>query len=237
MDNDTNYITPTIKKEEHYLVILHGIYKTSKHMQKLADFMSDNGFKVLNLDYPSTKYRIEELTKKVALQIKNKLPKDAKVSFIGYSMGGLIVRAILNNPEYRPANLDKVVLLATPNKGSEVADFWSGFWLFEKLFGPAGEQLQTGSHNKKLDQLLGVPDYDLGIIAGNFTIDPFSSILLKGDDDGKVSIKSTMISTMSDHIVVNASHLFFPRNKQVMLQALYFLKYGKFDKSKKEATK
>jgi len=33
---------------------------------------------------------------------------------------------------------------------------------------------------------------------------------------------------MKDHIVVGASHTFFPSNKEVQKQTLYFLKNGNF---------
>jgi esterase/lipase len=39
-----------------YVVILHGIARSNKHMKKLAWFLSKNGFDVINLNYPSTSY-------------------------------------------------------------------------------------------------------------------------------------------------------------------------------------
>ena len=145
---------------------------------------------------------------------------------VGYSMGGIVIRALLN--KHRPDNLGRVVQLASPNKGSEVADFVKTNWLYEKIYGPAGQQLttdQTGLRN-----LLGKVDYELGVVAGNASIDPVSSAIIPGDDDGKVSVESTRVSGMKDHVIVSATHTFFPGNKTVQRQALAFLRNGRFQR-------
>lgn len=215
-------ITP--HKKGDYVVILHGIFRSSHHMRKLAAYLEKEGYDVINLDYPSTQYTLEELTHSIQKQIKSKITEEKTVHFVGYSMGGLLLRAILN--EYRPLHLGRVVQLAPPNKGSEYADFLQKNWFYRKMYGPAGQQLITDQ--KHLVPLFGKIDYQLGIIAGNSSIDPTSFFLIKGPNDGKVSIENTKIEGMHDHIVVKASHTFFPYNKQVQIQTAYFLKYGTF---------
>jgi esterase/lipase len=183
------------------------------------------GAVLINIDYPSTDHNIEGLTKILKKEISQKVTEDKKVNFVGYSMGGLMVRIILNEQNYK--NMGKVVQLAPPNKGSEISDFLEDNWLYKKIYGPAGGQLTTDQ--KKIKNLLNDKiDYELGVIAGNFTIDPISSIIIPGDDDGKVSIESTKIKGMKDHITVSASHTFFPSNKKVKQQTLYFLINGHF---------
>jgi hypothetical protein len=122
-----------------------------------------------------------------------------------------------------------VIQLAPPNHGSEVADFLQKIWLYKTIFGPAGQQLTTDQ--SQIESLFGPVDYSLGIIAGNRTMDPISSAIIPGPDDGKVSIQSTKLDGMADHIVVGASHLYFPRSKKVHHQVLHFLENGAFDKS------
>jgi len=208
-----------------YVIILHGIARSKSHMQELADYLSDQNYDVINIDYPSTDHNLEGLTKILKKEISQKVTEDKKVNFVGYSMGGLMVRIILNEQDYK--NMGRVVQLATPNKGSEVSDFLENNWLYKKIYGPAGAQLTT--NQKQIKNLLNDKiDYELGIIAGNFTIDPISSSIIPGNDDGKVSIESTKLKGMKDHIVVSASHTFFPSNKEVKQQTLYFLKNGKF---------
>lgn len=71
-------------------------------------------------------------------------------------------------------------------------------------------------------------DYELGIIAGNFSIAPIPSLIIPGENDGKVSVESTKLSGMRDHVVISASHTFFPSNKEAHKQVLAFLGEGKF---------
>lgn len=206
------------------VVLLHGIARSAAHMKDLQKFLEQKGYKVYNLDYPSTSHTLEKLTAIVADDIARKISADKPVHFIGYSMGGIVTRAVLN--KYRPDNLGRVVQLASPNKGSEVADFLQNNWLYEKVYGPAGQQLTTDSND--LNGLLGKVDYELGVVAGTFSIDPVSSSLIPGDDDGKVSVESTKVTGMKDHVVVYASHTFFPQNDEVQRRALEFIRFGRF---------
>ena len=153
------------------VVLLHGIARSSTHMNQLEEFLEDKGYTVFNLDYPSTEHDLETLTAMVAGDIAEQISPYKPVHFVGYSMGGIVVRGILN--KYRPDNLGRVVQLASPNGGSEVADVLQESWLFQTLYGPAGQQLTTSEAG--IDGLLGKVDYELGVIAGDFSIDPVSS--------------------------------------------------------------
>ncbi len=212
------------KNDGDYVVILHGIARSNKHMQKLAAYLQKDGFDVINLSYPSTTYKIEDLTEIINKEISQKSPENKPIHFIGYSMGGLMVRALIHKYNYK--NLGKVVQLAPPNHGSEVADFVRNFWPYKKIFGPAGQQLITDQSAVK--HLFGEVNYELGIIAGNSSIDPISSAIIAQENDGKVAVERTKLEGMKDHIVVSASHTFFPSNKEVQNQTLYFLKNGNF---------
>lgn len=219
-----NLIDIVIMKNE-YVIILHGIFRSSFHMRHLARFLNENEYDVLNLDYPSTKFPLQDLVEITWQNICERLTENRTTHLVGYSMGGLLVRAILS--KYRPENLGRVVLLATPNKGSEVADFWQNKWIYKKLYGVAGQQLITNQEGIK--NLFKPIDYELGVVAGDFSIDPFSSYLIKGKDDGKVSVESTKVKGMKDHVVVSAGHTFFPHNSEVHAQTLHFLKHGNFE--------
>lgn len=208
------------------VVVLHGIFRTNRSMSGLSKFLEKSGFIVLNLDYPSTKYSIENLADIIAPQIQKFAEKTSgKLHFVGYSMGGLLIRAYLKN--HQPNNLGKIVMLGTPNKGSEVADFLQNFWLYKKLYGPAGQQLITNQtvFEKIFNSLEGL---EVGIIAGNKPIDPISSRIIGKPNDGKVSIESTSIKDVKDKVLVPCSHTFFPSNRKVWLQVLSFLQTGLF---------
>lgn len=215
-----------IGAKQEQVVLLHGIARSSSHMEEMEAFLKQKGYRVYNLDYPSTTHTLDKLTAIVAKKLREEINPQKPVHFVGYSMGGIVTRAVLN--KFRPDNLGRVVQLASPNKGSEVADFLKENWLYEKVYGPAGQQLTT--EGAGIDDLLGKVDYELGVIAGTFSIDPVSSSIIPGEDDGKVSVESTKVAGMHDHVLVKASHTFFPQNEEVMKQTLFFLRTGSFER-------
>jgi len=212
------------KSNGDYVVVLHGIARNSDYMSSLAKHLEKAGYDTVNLDYPSTKFSLEELAKIMNEALAKKLTQNKRVHFVSHSMGGLLVRVYLN--KYRPQNLGRIVQIAPPNQGSEIADFLKDNYLYQLYYGPAGEQLITDQ--SELKNLFGEVNYELGIIAGNKTIDPLSSAIIPDDDDGKVSINSTKLEGMKDHIILPATHTFFPQNKQAQFQVVYFLQNGVF---------
>lgn len=216
-----------IPSTNDYIVILHGIARTYRSMRSLAKFLESKGYPVLNLDYPSTRIPLESLIEHIDKQVTAfNQDLQRKIHFVGYSMGGLLARGVIN--KHRPSNLGRVVQLAPPNQGSEVADFWKNNFLFKWIFGPAGQDL--GAEKKSFARILGVVDFELGIIAGNRTWDPISSAMIEGPNDGKVSVENTKVPGLADHIVIPASHTFIIYNQEAWNQTLHFLEYGKFNR-------
>ena len=194
-------------------------------METLAEFLCEQSYEVLNIDYPSTDHAMRVLVDIVQHKINASQQDPAqKIHFVGYSMGSLIVRGILF--KYRPHNLGRVVMLGPPNNGSEVADFFKNFFLYKQIYGPAGQEL--GTDRGDYSELFGKVDYELGIIAGDRSIDPISSAIIPGIDDGKVSVARTRLTGMKDHIVIHTTHTFMMNNKTVLQQTINFLQTGLF---------
>ena len=206
------------------VVLLHGIFRTHRSMGGLARFFKRNGFAVLNVGYPSTRMAVEDIAAHIHPRIDAFCKRtEGRVHFVGYSMGGLVIRAYLH--QFPLEKLGRVVMLGTPNQGSEMADLVKNLWLFKKLYGPAGQQLVTEPTQSTLPEKI---DFELGSIAGNFSIDPLTNYIMGGPNDGKVSVESTKLDGMKDHIVISASHTFFPSNRAARKYALQFLKHGAF---------
>ena len=143
-------------------------------------------------------------------------------------MGGLLARVYL--ARYRPVRLGRVVMLGTPNGGSEIADRLGNLIAYRAFFGPAGRQLGT-VRDAALDAMLPPVDYPVGIIAGNRSIYPLASAMLPRPNDGRVSVENTKLDGMADHIVIGASHPGLPRNRLAIEQTITFLRDGRFSRT------
>lgn len=207
------------------VVLLHGLARTKDSFTKFEKVLSEKGYTVFNIDYESRKYPIQKLVQQI---FKPNLIEDSKCTylhFVTHSMGGIIVRYYLS--QHNLPNLGKVVMLGPPNQGSEVVDYLKNVSLFQWINGPAGSELGTDSLS--VPKLLDSAHFQLGIIAGSLSINWINSLLIPGKDDGKVSVESTKLNGMKDHITLATTHPMMMKNKEVIRQTLYFLRNGKFD--------
>jgi len=206
------------------VILLHGMARSDRSMKTMEAALSAQGYAVVNYAYPSTDYDIETITKEHIAKALAQCQPATKVNFVTHSLGSIVLRKYLS--EHTIDTLGRVVMLGPPNKGSEVVDRLKNIPGFKLINGPAGMQLGT-QHNSVPNSLGGV-DYPVGIIAGSATVNPILSLMLPKPNDGKVSVESTKLEGMSDHIVVPVSHPFLMKNKDVICQVKAFLNTGKF---------
>ena len=207
------------------VVLLHGLGRTSKSMAYMQGRLTEAGYRVFNYDYESRKNEIDSLAADLQQYLETCCSlKESDLHFVTHSLGGILVRALIARK--RPENLGRVVMLSPPNKGSETVDLLKDYTLFKKILGPASMQL--GTDPESFPNRLGPADFELGIITGDRTIDPISSWIIPGVDDGKVAVKNTKLEGMTDFLLVNVSHAYIMENPQVVLEVIYFLKNGTF---------
>jgi pimeloyl-ACP methyl ester carboxylesterase len=208
------------------VILLHGISRTSRSFRRMQTAIAASGFVTLNLDYASRRKALESLAEDIHPAIELFADGiDGSTHFVGHSMGGLLVRAYL--ARYRPKRLGRVVMLGTPNSGSEIADRLKNVLPYRAWFGPAGQQLIT-TRDATLDAILPPVDYPVGVIAGDRSIYPVSSVFLPKPHDGRVSVENTRLDGMVDHIVINASHPGLVRSRLAIDQTIAFLRRGRF---------
>jgi triacylglycerol esterase/lipase EstA (alpha/beta hydrolase family) len=206
------------------VVLLHGIMRTSRSLSGLSAHLSKEGFEVLNLDYPSTRLSLAELAEDIHGAVSSFAARIGRVHFVGFSMGGLVIRAYLK--AHRPDNLGRVVMIGTPNNGSEVADLLKENRLFASVLGPAGQQLVTDQ--SAFRHLFDDIGYELGIIAGRNIANPLASIIFKAPNDGKVSVASTLLPGCRDHIVIRRNHTLIGQSRRSHSETAIFLRTGRF---------
>ncbi|MAF98375.1 MAG: alpha/beta hydrolase [Micavibrio sp.] len=214
--------------QKETVVLLHGILKSKTDMLKMKKALEKEGYDTLNIFYPSRSKSLTELASFINDKI-NQQPKPDKLHFVVHSMGGLVTRYYID--KYAPENIGNIVMLSTPNTGSEFADKLKAAPilspLFKLIYGPAGQQLST-NYNHPIPK-----NTTIGIIAGTKSINPLSPFFLPrkhvGEHDGMVPVKRTHIDGETDHITPPVNHTTMMKNKDVINQTIHFLKYKKFD--------
>ncbi len=206
------------------VVLLHGIMRTSKSLSRLAAHLAGEGFEILNLDYPSTRQSLAELSEDVHGAVSAFATQIDRVHFVGFSMGGLVIRAYLK--AHRPLNLGRVVMIGTPNNGSEIADLLKDNRFYKALLGPAGQQLVT--NQAAFRHLFEDEGYELGVIAGRNVANPIAAAIFRAPNDGKVSVSSAVHPGCRDHIVIRTNHTLIALSGKTHAETTEFLRAGRF---------
>lgn len=215
------------------VVVLHGLAVTHRWMSRIAHAFAAEGFCVVNRTYPSRKLPLEQLGARwlPQLLLDHNAAAAPRVHFVTHSMGGIVVRLWLRAcGDSLPPNLGRIVMIAPPNQGSEVPDRLCGNPLFHWFTGINGARLGTGDDSlpRRISPVAFPAGADLGIIAGNRPVNPLFAAWIGAESDGTVSVASTRLSGMRDHIVMPHSHTGILMSRPVAAQAVHFLREGKF---------
>jgi len=206
-----------------YVVTLHGLRSTLLEMQPMANHLYRCGFTVVNVNYPSNRYPIEALADSIvpALVLRSCPDTTRPVHFVTHSMGGLVVRRMLQHERIRN-RAGRVVMVAPPNTGSELASRLRDVGVANRIMGPSLSAFDTVSTS--FVNTLGPVDVPTLVIAGRGSYVKALSALIPGDDDGVVAVSRTRVPGMTAHLVVDRSHTFIAMADEVKAAASNFLR-------------
>lgn len=209
------------------VILLHGFGGLPIQTALLARRLRTSGYTVANIGYPSWRWPIDRVLDHLHQRITAAPASAARhMHFVGHSMGGLLLRAYL--ARHRPAQLGRVVMLGTPNGGSELADLLYRLRLDRPILNQAGLLLRT-RRDAATQALFGTIDYPLGIIAGDRPmIGALPHLVFRAPNDGKVSVAATHVDGQADHLVMPVAHTAMIYTRPVADQVAHFLREGRF---------
>lgn len=224
----------TPPEDAETVVLLHGLGRTRWSMNALAVALTRDGYRVVNLSYPSRSVPVEALANDwLPAQLRaTGTAAASRLHFVTHSMGGIVLR-VWRRDQPAPANLGRIVMIAPPNAGSAVSDRLMKFPPFRWFTGVNGRRLGTAAGSLPLalgpwPASTSAEAGGLGIIAGDRSLNPLFSSWLAGPDDGKVAVTSTHLKGESDHVVLHHSHTWLARHDDTAACVRRFLRTGKF---------
>jgi triacylglycerol lipase len=216
------------KTNQDCVILLHGLARSSLSMKGVEWYLKRRGYRVVNARYPTHGLSVEQISQTyLAPLLDSEIPQSSvKIHFVTHSQGGIVLRQYLSDHDL--PNLDRVVMLAPPNHGSEIVDRLAASRITRPFLGPGYLQLGTGANS--LPNRLGPVQFDCGIIAGDCSLNPLLSSMLTGPNDGKVTVASARLDGMRDFLVLHHSHTWLMWRKNTLRQIQCFLESGKFER-------
>jgi pimeloyl-ACP methyl ester carboxylesterase len=226
-------------KSDEVVVLVHGIFRSRYHLKRLEEYLDEHGYETVALTYPSTAAPVEAHAEQLA-RVIDRIDGARTIHIVAHSLGGLVVRAYLRG--HRDPRIRRVVMLGTPNRGSELARRLADLEFPRWIIGPVGEDL-VRSHEDLL-ATFPAPWCEFGVIAagtgGQWGWCEFGVIaagtggqwgwspLITGDDDALVGVEETPLEGMQDHLFVRAMHTWMMNKNAVQQAVLDFLRTGCF---------
>jgi len=206
------------------VILIHGLMGNTVNMKRIEWDLRRQGYHTINLAYPSRRASIAELSERYLAPAIERVPPGETVHFVAHSMGAILVRQYLC--AHSITNLGRVVMIAPPNHGSEIVDWCRRSSMVRRFLGPAGCSL--GTSIRDLPQCLCVREMDVGVIAGDRTLNPCGWFLFSGPCDGTVSVESARLQGMRDFLVVHGSHTLMLWKPSVVREVRSYLETGRF---------
>jgi len=209
------------------VILLHGLGEGRDSMEPLAKHLRTKlDATVLTFGYASVKADIDAHGRALDAVV-SRLPHADAISFVGHSLGNLVVRRWMALAAARDlARTHRMVMLGPPNQGSDLARMAQKIWGLAALAEGASRDLVVDW--PRVAPSLAVPQCDFGIVAGGRGDDTGFSFLLAGDDDAVVRVEETRLPGAEDFLVVPVHHAAMMKDAAVQQATATFLETGRF---------
>lgn len=221
----TNFLDQTqpaeaIGSSPHYVVLLHGLMRTNRCMLPLEKVLREDGHeKVIRFSYASTRVSISENAAALRTLIED-LPGDATFSFVGHSMGNIVVRHMIgdlqrdDDPHGVLDRCEAMVMLGPPNQGASIARRLAPTGLFGIITGKGG--LELGPKWNEISDKLATPPFPFVIVAGDVSDTTIKNPLVDGEGDFVVSVEEAELEGREAVYRVPVLHSFLMSDSATM---------------------
>ncbi len=212
-----------------FLITLHGLWHHRRMMKRMVRCLAEPcGPNRIRFEYASCHHSIREHAAALD-RVLAALPAGSHCNFVAHSMGNLVTRCWFGMRREGQATADvvpgRMVMLAPPNQGSDLARRLSRTGAFRRWAGTAGQEV--GPDWATIEPDLPAPDIPFGIIAARvprWMINP----LLGGETDWIVRVRETQLAGATEAITLPALHATMMRSPKVIAAAESFLQSGTF---------
>jgi hypothetical protein len=211
------------------VVCIPGFLGDVKDMARMQRAVECIGFKGCIWDYDGRRNLICEHAKKLVATLITISCEDPgrPIHFVAQSMGGLILRAALNDPCCPvEAKIGRAVLLAPPNQGSMLGRQFQSWRIVRFVLGSkSGWELLTYTADD-IHQLGSFPpEMDILVVAGTKrTRNRFLNLAIP--NDGIVAVEETYLETPFYFATVPINHFTLPTSVEAIEIAQNFLLCG-----------
>lgn len=209
--------------QRRVVVLQHGMWRSSLSLLRIERTLRAHGYEVHNLDYPSTRERIEQHAARLAAAVEqiHATGPVHELHFVGHSMGGLVIEQYLRSAEARPTT--GCVYIAVPHHGALLADLRKHWFLFRLAMGTAGA-LQLSPGDPLVQQAIPRPGRS-GTIVGDLGEGNAS---IPGRDDGTVAVDEATFDGATATIRLPFGHTRIAYDPVTAREVLHFLRTGAF---------
>ncbi len=206
------------------VVLLSGLWLPGWCLGLLKRRLRACGFEVRLFEYRSVRASLAENARALQVFLQT-LPVDT-VHFVGYSLGGIVIRALFElYPKQRPG---RIVTLATPHLGSRVASRLIHHRWGRRMLGRSVGDLAAG-----VPQSWALPACDIGSLAGNIGFGlGMCCVRLPRPHDGSITVAETQLPGITDHTVLPVAHFSVLVSDAVARETCHFLRTGRFRASR-----
>jgi len=198
------------------VVFIDGIGGKTYMRGALVRFFKRHGFDITCIDFSASDESFANIQARVGGLLETVAAR-GKYFVIGYSFGGVIARTVLQEPRFKFAQPEHLVLLASPIKSSCLGKAFADWRLFRWMTGGVGKIVI----NDQTMAAIGFPNTPTSCVYGVWGWLGLLGFLrgFRTRHDGMLTEEEISPESFSRAISISASHAFIPSNQQA-LQAI-----------------